>query len=150
MCWHLRSPGLGSIESRDGKKLVSSTLIQVGDKNNWNPFNLTISQNFEYTPTPAEVITGFRYMKSSSLKYNHWRFSPTRSESSFLKAGIQVERYSYHSWICYQISLTSQCCGYSTGSDKRATLQCLLQPMCGCYCYWFSCESLRLMYFISC
>ena len=77
----------------------------LGDKNNWYPFNLTISQLFQYTPTPAEVITGFRYMKSSSLKHNDWRFSPPRSESNLLKAGIQVERHLYLSMICYQVSL---------------------------------------------
>ena len=69
--------------------------FNFGDKNNWYPFNLTISQSFKYTPTPAEVITGFRYMKSSSLVHNNWRFSSPRSESSLLKAGIQVERHSY-------------------------------------------------------
>ena len=77
----------------------------LGSKNNWYPFNLTISQLFQYTPTSTEVITGFRYMKSSSLKSNNWRFSSPRFESTLRETGIQVERYLYSSWICYQISL---------------------------------------------
>ena len=96
---------LDRLNQETGRSWSHPHSFKLDDKNNWYPFNLTISQYFEYTPTSAEVITGFRNMKSSSLKYNDWRFSPPRSESSLLKAGIQVERYSYHSWICYQIKL---------------------------------------------
>ena len=79
--------------------------LKFGDKNSWYPFNLTIYQLFQYTPTAAEVITGFRYMKSSSLIAKRWRFSSPRSESSLLKAAIQVQRYLYRKRICYEVSL---------------------------------------------
>ena len=96
---------LDQLNKDTGRSWSHPYSYSFGDENNWYPFNLTISQMFQYTPTSAEVITGFRYIKSSSLKDSYWRFSPPRSESSLIKAGILVERYSYLVWMCYQISL---------------------------------------------